>query len=206
MINYALLTCWVDKSSVKLSRGRNYRYYPIHTWNVAAEREVAMKGYSKSAVIGLVLLLGMYIFGLSVGFAEEKGAIVGWGKDSAYNKLYDLDEWDSFKGNVVGFKKITPLKGMSPGVALLVKDGDSDEVITVHLGPSPFVNPNSISLRKGEKVKVKGVWAEINGEEVFMASKLKKGEYYEYKVRLTKDGTPFWTMSPEELARERAGK
>jgi hypothetical protein len=173
---------------------------------VAAGREVAMKGYSKDAVIGLVLLLGMYIFGLSAGLAEEKGTIVGWEKDSAYNKLYDLDEWDSFKGRVVGFEKIIPLKGMSPGVALLVKDGDSDDVITVHLGPSPFVNPNSISLRKGEKVNVKGVWAEIDGKEVFMASKVKKGDYYEYKVRLTKDGTPFWTMSPEELARERASK
>jgi hypothetical protein len=169
-------------------------------------REVAVKGYSKSPIIGLVLFLGMYISGLSAGFAVEKGGIVGWEKDSVYNKLYDLDEWDSFKGNVVGFKKIIPLKGMSPGVALLVRDGDSDETVTILLGPSPFVNPNRISLRKGDKVKVKGVWAEIDGKEVFMASKVKKGNYYEYKVRLTKDGTPFWTMSPEELARERAGK
>jgi len=173
---------------------------------VAAGREVAMKGYSKNALIGIAFVLGMYIFGLSAGFAEETGGIVGWEKDSAYNKLYDLDEWDSFKGNVVGFKKIIPLKGMSPGVALLVRDPESNEVVTVHLGPSPFVNPNRISLRKGEKVKVKGVWAEIDGKEVFMASKVKKGDYYEYKVRLTKDGTPFWTMGPEELARERAGK
>jgi hypothetical protein len=69
-----------------------------------------VKGYSKSPVIVLVLLLGMYISGLSAGFAAEKGGIVGWEKDSAYNKLYDLDEWDSLKGNVVGFKQITPLK------------------------------------------------------------------------------------------------
>ncbi len=146
-----------------------------------------MKGYSKNALIGIAFVLGMYIFGLNAGFAGETGGIVGWEKDSAYNKLYDLDEWDSFKGNVVGFKRIIPLKGMSPGVALLVRDGDSDETVTVHLGPSPFVNPNRISLRKGDKVKVKGVWAEIDGKEVFMASKVKKGNYYEYKVRLTKD-------------------
>jgi hypothetical protein len=37
-----------------------------------------------------------------------------------------------------------------------------------------------------------------------MASKIKKGEDFEFKVRLTKDGSPFWTMSPEELERERA--
>jgi hypothetical protein len=39
-----------------------------------------------------------------------------------------------------------------------------------------------------------------------MASKVKKGDSYEFKVRLTKDGTPFWTMSPEELARLRQAK
>ena len=37
-----------------------------------------------------------------------------------------------------------------------------------------------------------------------MASKVKKGDYFEFKVRLTNDGTPFWTMSPEDLKRERA--
>ena len=55
-------------------------------------------------------------------------------------------------------------------------------------------------------MKVKGVWAEVQGKDVFMASKVKKGDYFELKVRLTKDGTPFWTMSPEELARERPSK
>jgi hypothetical protein len=37
-----------------------------------------------------------------------------------------------------------------------------------------------------------------------MASKIKMGDYFSLKVRLTKDGTPFWTMSPEQLAKERA--
>ena len=35
------------------------------------------------------------------------------------------------------------------------------------------------------------------------ASKVKKGDYFEYKVRRTKDGIPYWTMSPEERAKER---
>jgi hypothetical protein len=162
--------------------------------------------YAKNIAMGMALILILGALGLGVGYSEEKSGIVGWEIDSAYNKHYNLDEWDSFKGYVVGFKKITPLPEMAPGIALLVKDRDSDETITVHLGPSSFVNPNRISLRKGEKVKVRGVWAEIGGQEVFMASKVKKGNYYEFKVRLTKDGTPFWTMSPEELARERKAK
>jgi hypothetical protein len=50
---------------------------------------------------------------------------------------------------------------------------------------------------------LKGVWAEIDGKDVFMASKIKKDPNTEIiKVRLTKDGTPFWTMSQERLAME----
>ena len=165
-----------------------------------------MRTYGKSLAVGLAVSLALCALSLGVGYGAEKSGNQGWEIDSAYNKHYNLDEWDSFKGTVVGFQKITPLPGMSPGVALVVKDLDSDEVVTVHLGPSSFVNPNSISLRKGDEVNVKGVWAEIGGQEVFMASKVKKGDGYEYKVRLTKDGTPFWTMSAGELAREKKGK
>lgn len=165
-----------------------------------------MISYRKSMVMGFTFVLGICFLGLglTVVHAGEKSSMAGWEKDSAYNKLYDLNEWDSFKGYVVGFKKIIPLPGMSPGVALLVRDRDSDEVVAVHLGPRPFVNPNSIAVRKGEKVKVRGVWAEIDGKDVFIASKVKKGDYFEYKVRRTKDGIPYWTMSPEQLAKERA--
>jgi len=169
-------------------------------------RELAMRTYGKSLAIGVAMFLTLCALSPGVGYGEEKSGIEGWEINSVYNKHYNLDEWDSFKGDAVGFQKVTPLPGMSPGVALLVKDLDSEEVVTVHLGPSSFVNPNSISVRKGDKVNVKGVWAEINGQEVFMACKVKKGDYYEYKVRLTKDGTPFWTMSAEELAREKKDK
>ena len=162
-----------------------------------------MRTYGKGLAISVAVLLTLCALSSGVGSGAEQSGMEGWEIDSAYNKHYNLDEWDSFKGIFIGFQKITPLPGMSPGIALLVKDGDGDEVITVHLGPSSFVNPNSIALRKGEKVNVKGVWAEIGGQEVFMASKVKKGDSYEFKVRLTKDGKPFWTMSPEELARER---
>jgi hypothetical protein len=169
-------------------------------------KEFSMWTYGKSLAIGMAMILTLCALSPGVSYGEEKSGIEGWEIDSAYNKHYNLDEWDSFKGDAVGFQKITPIPGMSPGVALLVKDLDSEEVVTVHLGPSSFVNPNSISVRKGDKVSVKGVWAEIGGQEVFMACKVKKGDYYEYKVRLTKDGTPFWTMSAEELAREKKGK
>ncbi len=53
------------------------------------------------------------------------------------------------------------------------------------------------------KTKIKGVWAVIDDKDVFMAAKAKQGDDFEFKVRLTKDGTPFWTMSAEEITREK---
>ena len=162
-----------------------------------------MATYRKILVIGFALVFGMSPLG--IGYAGGKRGTVGWEKDSAYNKLYDLEEWDSFKGKVVAIKRVTPLPGMAPGIALLIQDSEN-EIVTVHLGPVSFINPNSIGVRKGEKVNVKGVWAEIDGKDVFIASKVKKADYFELKVRRTKDGTPYWTMSPEELAKEKEGK
>ena len=98
--------------------------------------------------------------------------------------------------------EIKPLQGMAPGIGLKVKDQDKDIVI-VHLGPKSFVKVDSIGLKKGDRVKVKGAWAQIGGKDVFMASKVKKSEDLELKVRRTKDGMPYWAMSPEELAKEK---
>jgi hypothetical protein len=128
----------------------------------------------------------------------------GWQEDGTYNKLYQASELDKLKGYVQKVIEIVPMKGMAPGVGLIMKDGDGDKV-TVHIGPKWFLG-DSIGVKRGEKIKVKGSWAEIDGKDVFMASKIKKGDFFELKVRLTKNGKPFWTMEPEELARERASR
>jgi hypothetical protein len=77
-----------------------------------------------------------------------------------------------------------------------------DGAVTVHLGPRSFINVNDIWRLKGAQVKVRGVWAEIDHENVFIAYKVKSSKYV-LKLRRTRDGTPHWTMTPEELAKER---
>jgi hypothetical protein len=140
----------------------------------------------------------------AISYAEDKKDMGGWGIDDPYNQLYNPKELEKFRANVVKIKEVTPMPGMSPGVALVVSEGG--ERTLVHLCPTWFADKNSIGIKKWDRVKIRGAWAEINGEDIFMASKIKKGDYFEFKVRLTKDGTPFWTMTPEELARERASK
>ncbi len=151
--------------------------------------------------LGVILIVGSCLFGLVSGLAGENRAMNGWELNSPYNKLYKVSELDSFKGTVVDVKEVVPLPGMSPGLALEVSESKG-ETITVHVCPASFENKKSIRIKKGDRVKITGVWAEINKKDVFMGSKITKGDY-SLKVRLTKDGTPFWIMTPSQLAKER---
>jgi len=125
----------------------------------------------------------------------------GWEMESDYNHHYKVTEQDQIKGTVEDIVGVTPLQGMTPGVGLSIRDQDGD-IVQVHLGPKKFVNVDAIGLRKGDKVKIKGVWASVGGKEVFMASKLKKGENAELKLRRTKDGAPYWALSQDDLKKE----
>lgn len=144
----------------------------------------------------------MFVCAAGIGVASSADGLAGWGKDDAYNKLYNAKELDQFKGNVEEIKDVTPTSGMAPGVGIKVRDQDK-EMIEVHVGPKAYVKVDSIGLKVGDKIKVRGVWADIDGKEVFMASKIKKGDNLELKVRRTRDGMPYWAMTPEEVAKEK---
>jgi hypothetical protein len=154
------------------------------------------------------IIVAMVIF--AAGFIANSASAVdekqmkGWEQDSPYNRLYDVKEYEKFRAWVVGFKEEPPMPGMSPATIMIVKDGD--DLIDVHICPTWFAKPEEVGVKKGDRVKMKGVWAEVDGKDVFMVSKIKKGEsdVFEFKVRLTKNGKPFWTMTKEELALERA--
>lgn len=157
------------------------------------------QGYTASILQILIVSAVLFSFG-PLAAAAEKAAFTGWEKDSAYNSHYNYKERDSLKGKVLKFKSVTPLPGMAPGTALIL-DEEGQEIL-VHVCPSAYADPDKTGIRKDLKTKISGSWATIDGQDVFMAAKIKQGENFEFKVRLTKDGTPFWTMSPEELAKE----
>jgi hypothetical protein len=137
----------------------------------------------------------------SAGGASAADEKKGWGVNDPYNMLYNAKELEKFKATVVKVMEVVPMPGMSPATAMEVREGN--ETILVHLCPVWFSKPSDIGIKPGDSVTLRGSWAEINGKDVFIASKVKKGDFHEFKCRLTKDGTPFWTMTPEQLARER---
>ena len=154
---------------------------------------------------GLSLAVMLLVSGWGAVSAGQKN-MGGWELGSAYNQLYDAAEVDSFKAYVESFIDIKPLEGMSEGIGVIVRDIE-DEKVVVHLGPKSYLGSSkNLGLRKGDRVKIKGCWADLEDEEIFIASKIKKGDVFELKVRLTSNGKPFWTMEPDELAREKAKK
>jgi len=160
-----------------------------------------MRIKSKRFLFFTILVLIFGIFGFSYTQAEEKQDMQGWEIDSPYNKLYDVREFEKIRAWVIRVKEVVPMPGMSPATALDVREGS--DVFEVHLCPTWYRKPSEIRLKKNARIKLKGVWAEVNGKDIFMASKIKKDPDIEIiKVRLTKDGTPFWTMTSEQLAME----
>jgi hypothetical protein len=158
----------------------------------------------RGVLMGNFFLIFTFIFFSVVAFAEGPPKdMKGWEIESPYNKLYKVSELDNFRATVVDVIEVIPMEGMSPATAITVKESDEDESILVHICPTWFSGKESLGLKKGDRIKIRGVWAEIEGQDVFLAAKIKKGDYYEFKVRLTRDGTPFWTMSEEQLAEER---
>lgn len=160
-----------------------------------------MQVYSKrNLYISMLVLMSAFV-AMSYAHAGEQRDMKGWGIDDPYNQLYDVREFEKVRAWVVRVTEVVPMPGMSPGTVVIVREGSY--TFEVHLCPTWYRKPSEIRLKKNDRVKIKGAWAEINGKDVFMASKIKQDPNTEIiKVRLTKDGTPFWTMSAEQLAKE----
>ena len=158
----------------------------------------------KKLSIAVLSILALVVSYQSV-LAESDEGIKGWEIDSEYNSHYNAKELDKFKGKITKFVKVTPLPGMAPGTGFYFDEG-AGEPILVHLCPASFASAKATGLKKNIKTKIRGSWATIDGKDVFMASKVKQGEHFSFKARLTSNGKPFWTMDAEELAYERANQ
>jgi len=163
-----------------------------------------MYTFLKKSFIFCAVIYSLASLALSSVCAASAENMKGWGNGDEYNKLYNPREIDKLKGTVLSFKKISPLPGMAEATVLVLDD--AGDKFDVHLCPVSFATPKDTGIKRGDRVTIKGSWAEIDGVDVFLASKVKKGEHYEFKVRLTKDGDPFWNMSAEQLVKERNQK
>jgi hypothetical protein len=102
--------------------------------------------------------------------------------------MYNPANLETFSGEVIGLEQTVPMKRMNQGIALVVKT--EKETVTVHLGPSWYLERLDTKIGKGDKVEIKGARTTIAGKPVVLAAEVKKGD----NVLVLRDasGVPVW--------------
>jgi hypothetical protein len=112
----------------------------------------------------------------------------GWGPGTQYNRMYDTKTVEMISGEVTTVDRITPAKGMAGGVHMNVKT--DKESISVHLGPSWYLENQDVKIIVKDKVEVKGSKISFGGQLTIIAAEVKKGDEV---LRLRDDaGFPVW--------------
>jgi hypothetical protein len=113
----------------------------------------------------------------------------GWGPGTQYNRMYDPKTVETISGEVISIDQFTPAKGMFGGIHMNVKTGK--ETISVHLGPSFYIENQDVKLEAKDKVEVKGSKITFSGKPAIIASEVKKGDEV---LKLRDDaGFPVWS-------------
>lgn len=112
----------------------------------------------------------------------------GWGPKGEYNRHYDPKTVEKVSGEVIQVDKITPGRGMSYGVHLLLKT--DKEPISVHLGPGWYLERQDTEIKEKDVVQVKGSRITFEGKPAIIAAEVKKGD--EVLELRDETGVPKW--------------
>ena len=88
--------------------------------------------------------------------------------------MYDPKAVETVTGEVVKVDRITPMRGMSGGVHLVVKTDKGD--VSVHLGPQWYLENQDVKIEPKDKVEIKGSRVTMQGQPVLIAAEVKKGD------------------------------
>jgi hypothetical protein len=114
----------------------------------------------------------------------------GWGMGGSYQRLYNPKTVETITGEVVAIDSMMPMGGMSGGVHLQVRT-PKNELISIHLGPSWYLERQDISLQVKDKIQVKGSKISISDKPALIAAEVKKGA--QTLVLRDADGFPVWS-------------
>jgi hypothetical protein len=142
----------------------------------------------KKALITIVMVVSV-----AAGLYAQRGPMGkgggGWGPGSSYTRMYNAQTVETISGQVISVDRITPMKGMSYGVHLTLKT--DKETISVHLGPSWYIDNQDAKLAPNDKIEVKGSRITFEGHPAIVAAEVKKGD--EVLVLRDSNGFPAWS-------------
>ncbi|HAZ14712.1 MAG: hypothetical protein A2X86_12700 [Bdellovibrionales bacterium GWA2_49_15] len=105
-----------------------------------------------------------------------------------YSRLYDAQTVTNLNGKVT---RVEVLKSRGPdgGVHLQLKT-DKEE-ISVHLGPSWFLNGQNLNIKKDDVIEVKGSRVIIENRPAIIAAEIHQGD--KMVILRDQDGVPVWS-------------
>jgi hypothetical protein len=112
-----------------------------------------------------------------------------FGGGDQYNRTYDMKTVETLSGEVLSVEQITPMNGQSSGVHLTLKT--EKETISVHLGPSWFIDNQDTNIEKQDQIEVKGSRIQFDGKPAIIAAEIIKGDQT-LKLR-DENGIPVWS-------------
>jgi hypothetical protein len=119
-----------------------------------------------------------------VGVGRGGGAL---GPGNSYGRMYNTNTVETIKGEVISVDKFSR-GGVNFGVHLLLIT--STETISVHLGPSWYLDNQKPRIVAKDNVEVTGSRITFDGKPAIIASEVKKGDQV-LKLR-NANGFPLW--------------
>ena len=138
---------------------------------------------------GLFILFCAALLTTSVSAQQGFGRMGGrGGMKSEGQQKYDPSQVEMVSGEVAAVKDIETRNGKTSGVSLELNTGGQN--LLVYLGPHIYVDLQNVRIIQGDKVEVKGVKTAIDGQIIFLAGQVRKGDEV-LKLRDDK-GAPLW--------------
>jgi hypothetical protein len=98
----------------------------------------------------------------------------GWRWDGTYGRQYDVTTVRAISGQITGVQRFVRGMGYCSGTHIIVQT--ESEKISVHLGPTWFVDSRGLSLEEGDRIEVAGSMIIYSGLPAMIAARVKKGE------------------------------
>jgi hypothetical protein len=103
--------------------------------------------------------------------------------------MYNPKTVRTVTGVIEKVERITPMKGMSAGIHLVLKT--DKETIPVHLGPEWYIANQEIAIEPKDKIEVMGSRVTFDGKPAIIAAEVVKGNQV-LKLR-DANGIPLWS-------------
>ncbi len=136
----------------------------------------------------IVVLCMVFITVLLIDTNFAQGKMHG-NQGICYNRFYDANILETFKGTVINVTTFNPDQYIKNSIRFRLKT--KNDTISIHIGPSWYLDYKKFSIREGEKVSVTGSKIVYNDKPAVIASQIKTSND---KIELRNpEGFPLWS-------------